>query len=68
MRRIVETGSELKLNADDLKKEILLVLMNANKFNLMQMLGRCTDASKLSRILALINAGEFDKASEYMQT
>lgn len=67
MRRIIETGSEVKLNADDLKKEILLALMKSNKFDLMQLLGACSDTTILVKVKALVDAGSFDEAKKLLQ-
>lgn len=67
MHRILETGSEIQLNADDLKKEILLVLMKNNKFELMQSLGACDDVTILAKVKVLVDRGSFDEAKRLLQ-
>lgn len=62
MRRILATGSDVQLNADDLIKEILLLSFKASRLDLGQAVGKCTDVNVLARVKLLIEAGKFEDA------
>jgi hypothetical protein len=66
IRNILEVGTEIKLSADDLKKEILFTLMNAKQFDLMQMLASVSDTSTLSKIQTLVSNGKFDEVKDQL--
>lgn len=60
MRRILETGSEKKLNADDLKKEILLLLASHHHFDLIPPVSDLSDVSRLMEVQRLVVRGDFE--------
>lgn len=63
MRRILETGSEEKLDAEALKKDIIFILLTANLIELMQKVAAISDAKKLIEIKKLAQKKEFEKIS-----
>lgn len=67
MRRILETGFEKQLNADDIKKELLLILVTAGKFEIVQMVSVVSDVNKLSKALQAAKASDYDLAKEALK-
>lgn len=62
INRILKTGSEL--NTETLKKDILLMLMDAKQFDIMPMLGNTNNAEILAKIKILATQGNFIKIKE----
>lgn len=67
MRRILETGNEKQLNADDLKKELLLALAVAGQYKVIELVSKVADVKKLSVALIAVKANNFDAAASALQ-
>lgn len=61
IRRILKTGSEEKLDAAGLKKEIFFALVSSDKFDLMQKVAAISDITQLVKIKQLSDEKKFEE-------